>query len=626
MTRSAAVHDAFESRAETWSAKYHAGGPLTDRIAAFVSVAQQQVPAGGKILDLGCGTGVLALALADAGFTVEGCDISEGMIAQAKRVEKEGLSFRHLEPEWTRLPWPDGTFDGVVASSVLEYVPDLGLVFDEVARVLVAGGSFTASVPSIDTPRRRVEKLVRPVARPLHVASKKLGFAKLARFAEFLRISRNNLSVEDWYSLGRRHNLSDSPLANGQAPRLQANLEMLAFLKFGRSAGQEDRKTNSIPLTGLSTEKEFDARIVQPFRVLAVVASDGLGGGIERFVDGTLERARYYCDIEVIAPPKGTSLVGIRQKLKFIRLFQRKVRANRFDHVMVFHEDFLPMVATSRKTRRGFPSVSCFYYGIDIWKSSPIERFIGRRVEHTPITISSFAAGAVTTRLGSIPFILPPPIPAQWFDQLCEIGRLRQTRTDESPLRVASIFRLSAAKQKGAHLLVSAVGSLVEAGLDIELCLAGRGPAPDWLVALVAERHWAQIVESPTDQELAQIYQSSDVMALCSLDGPGRGADVEGFGIVLTEASLSGLAVIGPGFGGATDALIDGVTGLYLSDTTEQCVRKCLRALAEDRGLVASFGAHGHRWVAESFSPEVFSERVRALVGQLSPVAKAQRS
>ena len=229
MTRSAAVHDAFESRAETWSAKYHAGGPLTDRIAAFVSVAQQQVPAGGKILDLGCGTGVLANALAEAGFTVQGCDISEGMIAQAKRVEKEGLTFQHLAPEWTRLPWPDGTFDGVVASSVLEYVPDLGLVFDEVARVLVAGGSFTASVPSIDTPRRRVERLMRPVARPLHVASKKLGFAKLARFAEFLRISRNNLAVDDWYSLGRRHSLARVGIDQNLVSRVTENLVLLTF-------------------------------------------------------------------------------------------------------------------------------------------------------------------------------------------------------------------------------------------------------------------------------------------------------------------------------------------------------------------------------------------------------------
>ena len=229
MTRSAAVHDAFESRAETWSAKYHAGGPLTDRIAAFVSVAQQQVPAGGRILDLGCGTGVLANALAEAGFTVQGCDISEGMIAQAKRVEKEGLTFQHLAPEWTRLPWPDGTFDAVVASSVLEYVPDLGLVFDEVARVLVAGGSFMASVPSIDTPRRRVEKLVRPVAKPLYVASKKLGFAKLARFAEFLRISRNNLAVDDWYSLGRRHNLAQFRINKNIRPAESHNLELLTF-------------------------------------------------------------------------------------------------------------------------------------------------------------------------------------------------------------------------------------------------------------------------------------------------------------------------------------------------------------------------------------------------------------
>ena len=368
---------------------------------------------------------------------------------------------------------------------------------------------------------------------------------------------------------------------------------------------------------GVSSEAAVDPGRGSRSRVLAVVASSGLGGGIERFVTGTLERVAEFCDLEVFSPADKSSLSGVLKKLHFVRHLYRKISKTPYDHVMVFHEDLLPVVGAIRRVNRSRFSLSCVYYGIDIWMSSPVDSFIGRRVKHTPIAISSFSAGAVTARLKSIPFVLPPPIPSRWFEQLRLIGVQRVPRANDLPLRVVSVFRLDAAKQKGARLLVQAVAELVAAGFDVELCLAGKGPAPDWLLTLLADKGWARLVESPSDLELAEVYRSSDVMALCSLDGPGSGNDVEGFGTVLAEASLSGLAVIGPGFGGSTDAILDGVTGLFLNDTSVDCIYSRLRAIAEDRDLVTSFGAKGHHWVAGEFSSEAFRERVSSLLAHL---------
>ena len=141
----------FEAKAPGWAAKYAPDGPLTGRLASLSAVVSWYARAGDLALDLGCGTGELARALAADGLRVTGCDISPQMLLRAVRdpdVPGTGRAgWVRLEPGWHRLPFACAAFDVVVASSVLEYVAEPAAVLRECARVLRPGGVLTGTLP-----------------------------------------------------------------------------------------------------------------------------------------------------------------------------------------------------------------------------------------------------------------------------------------------------------------------------------------------------------------------------------------------------------------------------------------------------------------------------------------------
>lgn len=102
--------------------------------------------AGMRVLDFGCGTGLLAEKLATAGAEVVALDISPAMVAVLRRkVADRGLS--RITPLVGELDGfvadgvlAPGSFDLVVASSVLAFVPELDATVASLAALLVPGG------------------------------------------------------------------------------------------------------------------------------------------------------------------------------------------------------------------------------------------------------------------------------------------------------------------------------------------------------------------------------------------------------------------------------------------------------------------------------------------------------
>ncbi|MGE0578673.1 MAG: class I SAM-dependent methyltransferase [Reyranella sp.] len=97
---------------------------------------------GRAVLDVGCGDGTLARALAGAGAaSVAGCDTDPRMIARAAaRSVQPDTAVRYAVADATRLPFADASFDVVTVVTVLAFIADAEGAVREMARVLRPGG------------------------------------------------------------------------------------------------------------------------------------------------------------------------------------------------------------------------------------------------------------------------------------------------------------------------------------------------------------------------------------------------------------------------------------------------------------------------------------------------------
>src|SRR3989344_3543721 len=118
-----------------WKSKYplraYAHEKQYERALSFVNK-------GMKVLDAGCGDGVLSLMMAEKGALVTGVDLSVPNIDVCKKRAKDkelenAVSFLIGDAE--KLPFPDNSFVLVVSSHVLEHLPDFDQGFREIMRV-----------------------------------------------------------------------------------------------------------------------------------------------------------------------------------------------------------------------------------------------------------------------------------------------------------------------------------------------------------------------------------------------------------------------------------------------------------------------------------------------------------
>ena len=116
-----------------------------------------------NVLDVGCGTGYFARAMASRGAIVTGIDVSPGMLGHAENFERQaplGIVYANVDAARLLEHLVPGSFDLATSCLALQDMPDIPGVLRSIHDALVPGGRLVASIahPCSDTPFRIWEK------------------------------------------------------------------------------------------------------------------------------------------------------------------------------------------------------------------------------------------------------------------------------------------------------------------------------------------------------------------------------------------------------------------------------------------------------------------------------------
>ena len=141
-------------------------GYVPGRNLRIDSAARMLLP-GVRLLDVGCGAGMLGLAVRGKFEQLYGVDIAESAVAAACR---QGVFATRVDLSRDPLPFDSGAFDAVTLLAVLPYVYDPGRTLGECHRVLRDGGQLVLSVANM----RTIGKLFRLFVRGRFPTTSKL--------------------------------------------------------------------------------------------------------------------------------------------------------------------------------------------------------------------------------------------------------------------------------------------------------------------------------------------------------------------------------------------------------------------------------------------------------------------
>lgn len=342
--------------------------------------------------------------------------------------------------------------------------------------------------------------------------------------------------------------------------------------------------------------------------VLVVSPSEGLGGGIERYLDGLIEALTH----QEISSRRVNLLAGdgratTAEKLRFVLdVWWSIATAHRPTIVVFAHRGQLPLLRLCRPLPKLVGAVT-IVHGSELWAGSCRiwrARYLRRRTR--VVSVSSYTAGSLLS-LGVRSSVLPPTVTHQWYETL-----ITKKRMEHDGIALMTAFRLADWNDKGLPTIVEALELLRPHNLWLTVC--GSGTAPPELVQLLAHHPWVRLRANLTDDDFADQLAQADVFVLATRTRVGAHASGEGFGLVLLEAQLAGTPVVAPAYGGGWDAFVPGLTGLAPADESPSALATVLRRLIDDPGERITMGHEARRWSQQRFDPKRYPALVAATI------------
>lgn len=198
---------------------------------------------GGRLIEVGCGTGQALKRLQELGWDVEGLDFDPVVVEKA-RAKGLNVKLGHLSAQ----EYPAGCFDAVVMSHVIEHVPDPVAFFRECHRVLRPGGRIVAYTPNASAWGHKhygVDWRGLEPPRHLHVFTPQAlcGTARQAGFDEATCLSTiRGIGILQLSYMQRRHGKGDIMVSRLVTRWLWVEMAYFwewAVCKVNKNAGEE---------------------------------------------------------------------------------------------------------------------------------------------------------------------------------------------------------------------------------------------------------------------------------------------------------------------------------------------------------------------------------------------------
>jgi SAM-dependent methyltransferase len=141
------------------AATYDTTRAISDEaMARTIELLESELDGRGRALEVGVGTGLLALPLHEAGVPLAGLDLTPAMMARL--VEKAGGAspFPLVQADATRMPFADGAFAGVYLRWVLHLIPNWEDALGEAVRVVEPGGVILVCLGAYDEPSTEIRR------------------------------------------------------------------------------------------------------------------------------------------------------------------------------------------------------------------------------------------------------------------------------------------------------------------------------------------------------------------------------------------------------------------------------------------------------------------------------------